>query len=151
MKMMLLVMMRNLLRIVGDDEVGRSREQGVDLRKRRFYWIELEDEDKVAKNFIEDKVDQPSRVCSPGAVGGVNLQRARLPSDESVQLVKAGVLKNKLKRFVAFVKGQKPFTDCDEFVHLIVMDPSNRVESCNLSNVLWQLVSTRPLCQNEEN
>ena len=36
MKMMLLVMMRNLLRMVGDEEVGRSREQGVDLRKRKF-------------------------------------------------------------------------------------------------------------------
>ena len=40
----------------------------------------------------KDKVDQPSRVCPPGAVGGVHLQGARLPSDEPVQLVKAGIL-----------------------------------------------------------
>jgi len=39
----LLVMMRNLLRMVGEEEVGRSREQGVDLR-RFLYWIEYQND-----------------------------------------------------------------------------------------------------------
>ena len=55
-----------------------------------FSWNELEDEDKV--DFNDGEVDQPSRVGPPGAVGGVHPQGARLPSDEPVQLVKAGVL-----------------------------------------------------------
>ena len=93
--------------MVGDDEVGSSREQGVDLRRGRFLFrIELEDENTVAEDvinedavLIEDKdfndeyVDQPSRVSSPGAVGGVDLEGARLPSYEPVKLVQAGVLK----------------------------------------------------------
>ena len=52
--------------------------------------IFLEDEDKV--DFNDGEVDQPPRVGPPGAVGGVHLQGARLPSDEPVQLVKAGIL-----------------------------------------------------------
>ena len=47
----------------------------------------IEHEDEDANND-----DQPSRVCSPGAVGGVDLEGARLPSDKPVQLVKAGIL-----------------------------------------------------------
>ena len=38
MKLLIMVMRGNLLRMVGDDEVGRSREQGVDLGRRRFYF-----------------------------------------------------------------------------------------------------------------
>ena len=36
------LMMRDLLRMVGEDEVGRSREQGVDLRMRRFLLLLLD-------------------------------------------------------------------------------------------------------------
>ena len=44
MKLSMLVMRGNLLRMVGDDEVGRSREQGVDLGRRRFYfWTGLQE------------------------------------------------------------------------------------------------------------
>ena len=50
------------------------------MKFRRFCRIECEDEDK-------NKVDQPSRVSSPGAVGGVNLEGTRLSSDEPVKLV----------------------------------------------------------------
>ena len=39
------LMMRDLLRMVGEDEVGRSREQGVDLR-RFLYWIEHQNDFK---------------------------------------------------------------------------------------------------------
>ena len=42
----------------------------------------IEHEDEDANND-----DQPSRVCSPGAVGGVNLEGTRLSSDEPVKLV----------------------------------------------------------------
>ena len=63
------------------------------------------EEDKVDVN--DGEVDQPSRVGSPGAVGGVHLQGARLPSDEPVQLVKAGVLTIQFRGFVPFVKVQK--------------------------------------------
>ena len=105
MKLSMLVMRGNLLRMVGDDEVGRSREQGVDLGRRRFYfWTDYRrnEEDKVDVN--DGEVDQPSRVGSPSAVGGVHLQGARLPSDEPVQLVKAGVLTIQFRGFVPFVK-----------------------------------------------
>ena len=104
-------------------------------------------------SMVTIKVDQPSRVCSPGAVGGVDLEGACLPSDEPVQLVKAGVLAIQLKRFFHFCQEESddemiPFTDCEDFLsHLIVMDPSDRVESCNLPNLLWQLVRTWPLAQ----
>ena len=64
-------------------------------------WLH-EDEDKVDVN--DGEVDQPSRVGSPSAVGGVHLQGARLPSDEPVQLVEAGVLTIQFRGFVPFVK-----------------------------------------------
>ena len=74
----------------------------------------------ISKVTVE--VDQPSRVCSPGAVGGVDLEGARLPSDEPVQLVKAGVLAIQLKGFFTFVKKNLmddemiPFRDCETYL-----------------------------------
>ena len=38
------------------------------------------------------EVDQPSGIRPPGAVGGIHLQGARLPSDKTVELVQTSVL-----------------------------------------------------------
>ena len=54
---MTMLMMRNLLRMVGDDEVGRSREQGVDLRKQKvFVGLNLRMRKKLLKISLMTKL-----------------------------------------------------------------------------------------------
>ena len=94
-------------------------------------------------------MNQPPRISSPGAVGRVHLQRACFTSDEAVQLVQTGILKMELNFVFFFLwKSDISCLPC-EVSHLIVMNPSDRVERCDLSDLLWQLISAWPLLRQE--